>query len=164
MPPQDIFALCVAAGFAVIYGRIWLRRYREAPLRRMTRARDMTFKAIPDKVAVSGSGGLLKWAAVNAPMSLSVRGDAIEISSTVAPLRVVMGLEYYFPAAETSIELSRSPSPASRRNGIVLTRRQSRKDIQVAITITDDHTLLEAWNAFVTAGAIPAGPPPQVTG
>jgi hypothetical protein len=36
-----------------------------------------------------------------------------------------MGLEYYFPAAETSIELSRSPSLIGRRDWIVLTGRQA---------------------------------------
>ena len=65
MPPQDVFALCVAAGLVVIYGRIWFRRHREAPLRRVIRARDVTFRAIPDQVKVSDPGGLLKWAAVN---------------------------------------------------------------------------------------------------
>ncbi len=91
-------------------------------------------------------------------------GDAIEVSSSVAPLRVVMGLEYYFPAAQTSIELSRSPSLIYRGDWIVLTGRQAGKDIQVAITTMNDYTLLDAWNALVGAGAIPAGLPPQVPG
>jgi hypothetical protein len=164
MPPQDVLALCVAAGFVVIYGRIWFRRRREAPLRREIRARDVTFRTIPDRVKVSDPSGRAKWAGVSAPMGLFVRGDAIEISSTFAPLRVVMGLEYYFPASETSIELSRSPSLIYRGDWIVLTRRQAGQDFQVAITTTNDHTLLQAWNALVNAGAIPAGLPPQVTG
>lgn len=110
MPPQDALALCVAAGFVFIYGRIWFRRHREAPLRWEIRTRDVTFRTVLERVKVSDSGGWPKWAGVSAPMGLLVRGDAIEVSSSVAPLRVVMGLEYYFPAAETSIELSRSPS------------------------------------------------------
>jgi hypothetical protein len=161
VPPQDVLALCVAAGFVFIYGRIWFRRHREAPLRREIRARDVTFRMIPDQVKVSDSGGWPKWAGVSAPMGLFVRGDAIEVSSTVAPLRVVMGLEYYFPAAETPIELSRSPSRIYRRDWIVLTGRQAGKDIQVAVTTMNRSRLLEAWNALVTAGAIPAGLPPQ---
>ena len=161
MPPQDVLALCVAAGLVFIYGRIWSRRHREAPLRREIRARDVSFRMIPDQVRVSDPGGWPKWAGVSAPMSLFVKGDAIEVSSTVAALRVVMGLEYYFPAAETSIELSRSPSRIFRRDWIVLTGRQAGKDIQVAVTTTDRSSLVEAWSALVAAGAIPAGLPPQ---
>jgi hypothetical protein len=155
----------VAVGFAVIFGRIWLRRHREAPLRREIRTRDVTFRTVLDRVKASDPGGRAKWVEVSAPMSLLVRGDAIEVSSSAAPLRVVMGLEYYFPAAETSVELSRSPSLLIyRRDWIVLTRRQAGKDIQVAITTMNDSTLVEAWNALVNAGAIPAGLPPRVPG
>jgi hypothetical protein len=164
VPPQDALALCVAAGFVFIYGRIWFRRHREAPLRREIRARDVTFRTVLDRVKVSDSGGRQKWAGVTAPMDLFVRGDAIEVSSTVALVRVVMGLEYYFPAAGTSIELSRSPSLIYRGDWIVLTGRLAGQDIQVAITTMNDHTLLEAWNALVTAGAIPTGLPPQAPG
>ena len=164
MPPQDILALCVAAGFVFIYGRIWFRRHREAPLRREVRTRNVTFGTVLDRVKVSDSGGWPKWVEVSAPMGLFVRGDAIEVSSSVAPLRVVMGLEYYLPAAETSIEMSRSPSRIRRKDWIVLTGRQGGKDIQVAITTTNHHALLQAWNALFTAGAIPAGLPPQVPG
>ena len=164
MPPQDILALCVAAGFVFIYGRIWLRRHREAPLRRELRAREVTFRTVLDRVKVADSGGWPKWAEVSAPMGLFVRGDAIEVSSSVAPLRIVMGLEYYLLAAGTSIELSRSPSRIYRRDWIVLTGQQAGEDIQLAITTTNDDALLQAWNALVTAGVIPAGLPPQVPG
>ena len=75
-----------------------------------------------------------------------------------------MGLEYYFPAAETSIELSRSPSLIYRGTGLSSRAGQAGKDIQVAIKTMNDYTLLAAWNALVTAGAIPAGLPPQVPG
>ena len=163
MPPQDALALCVAAGFVLIYGRIWFRRHREAPLRREIRTRDVTFRAVLDRVKVS-EPGRRTWAGVTAPMDLLVRGDAIEVSSTVAPVRVVMGLEYYFPAAQTSIELSRSPSLIYRGDWIVLTGRQAGKDIQVAITTMNDSALVDAWNALAGAGAIPAGLPPQAPG
>ena len=164
MPPQDILAVCVAAGFVFIYGRIWLRRHREAPLRRELRTRDVTFQAVLARVKVSDSGGWPKWVEVSAPMGLFLRGDAIEVSSSVAVLRVVMGLEYYLPAAGTSVELSRWPSRVYRKDWIVLTGQQAGREIQVAITTANDHMLLQAWNALVTAGAIPAGLPPQVPG
>ena len=85
MPPQDALALCVPAGLVFIYGRIWFRRHREAPLRREIRTRDVTFRTVLDRVKVSDPGGRQKWAGVTAPMGLLVREDAIEVSSSVAP-------------------------------------------------------------------------------
>ncbi len=164
MPPQDVLAVCVAAGLVFIYGRIWSRRHRQAPLQREIRTRDVTFRAVLDRVKVSEPGRRPTWAGVTAPMDLLVRGDAIEVSSAVAPVRVVMGLECYFPAAQTSIELSRSPSLIYRGDWIVLTGRQAGRDIQVAITTMNDCAPLDAWNALVGAGAIPAGLPPRVPG
>lgn len=78
-------ALCAAAGFAAIYGRIWSRRRREAPLRREARAREVTFRTIPDRVMISDWSARSRWAGITAPMVLLVRGNAIEVSSTVAP-------------------------------------------------------------------------------
>jgi hypothetical protein len=85
-PVLGVLALCVAAGFVVIYGRIWLRRHREAPLRREIRTRDVTFRTVLDRVKASDLSGRTKWVEVSAPMGLLVRGDAIEVSSSVARL------------------------------------------------------------------------------
>jgi hypothetical protein len=47
---QYVMVAIVVAGFSLIYGRIWLRRHRETPLRRELRAGDITFRANLDHV------------------------------------------------------------------------------------------------------------------
>jgi hypothetical protein len=66
-----VLAVCVAAEFVFIYGRIWFRRHREAPLRREIRTRDVTFRTVLDRVKVPDPGGRQKRAEVTAPMGCS---------------------------------------------------------------------------------------------
>jgi hypothetical protein len=49
-------------------------------------------------------------------------------------LRIIMGMEYYFKASETSIETSRDPSRNSALNWIVVTDSQRGAEIKLAIT------------------------------
>jgi hypothetical protein len=92
-------------------------------------------------------------------MALYVRGDSFDISSTNLPIRVVMGMEYYFRASETTIETSRDPSGNSAPNWIVVTGSQRGEKIKLAITHGNEGLLHDSWNALVAAGAIPIGPP-----
>jgi hypothetical protein len=156
---EFVLLAVVVGGFTAIYGRIWLRRRREAPLRREIRARDVSFWTSLDFVKISDSDGWPRWLGLNAPMALFVRGDAFEVSSTFAPIRIAMGFEYYFKANETSVEVSRAPSRISKRVSIVVTGRQLDKEIQLAIA--SKYKLHLAWNALVSAGATPTGLPPQ---
>jgi hypothetical protein len=107
-----VLLACVVVLFSFVYGRIWLQRHRETPLRRELRARNATFRAALKRVTVITSG----WSQqssddempIKGPMELIVRGgDAFEVSCPIPPLRVLMGLEYYFRASETSVELNR---------------------------------------------------------
>jgi hypothetical protein len=97
-------------------------------------------------------------------MALYVRGDSFDISSTNLPIRVVMGMEYYFKASGTSIETSRGLSRNSALNWIVVTGSQRREEIKLAITHGNEGLLHDSWNALVAAGAIPIGPPPGGNG
>lgn len=157
---QYILVTVVAAGFCFIYGRIWLRRRRETPLRREIRARDLTFRVILDRVSVREPGWLQPDSdfdvPISSPVELIVRGDAFEISSARSLGRVVMGLEYFFRARETSVELNR---PVPRIYGwdtpprIVVRGWQAGKKVQ--LTIRQDNDPLEIWNALTGAGAVP---------
>ena len=157
---QYVFLAVVLAGVAVSLGQVWLRRRREAPLRREMRGQDVTFRVRLPKVKVSEGYGWPRWLSLNSSMALYVRGDSFDISSTIPPIRVVMGMEYYFKASETSIETSREPSRSAALNWIIVTGRQRGEKIKLAITNRNEGRLHDAWNALVAAGAIPIGPPP----
>jgi hypothetical protein len=104
---EYVMLAVVVAGFAVTYGGVWLRRRRQAPLRREVRSQNVTFWISLDEVKEREYGGLIKWVPLNSVMALHVRGDSFEISSMILPFRVVMGMEYYFKASETFIESSK---------------------------------------------------------
>ena len=116
---QYVLVTVVVAGLSPIYGWIWLRRRRETPLRREIRARDVTFRVTLGRVGVREPGWLQPDSdfdvPVSSPVELIARGDAFEISSARSLGRAVMGLEYFFRARETSVELNR---PIPRIYGI----------------------------------------------
>jgi hypothetical protein len=156
---QCVLVTVVVAGLLLICGRIWLRLRRKAPLRRAIRARDITFRAVLDHVAVTEPGWLQPGSdfavPISNPVELIVRGDAFEVSSGRA-LGRVMGLEYFFRACETSVELNRlipriygTDTPPR----IVVRGWQGGKKIQ--LTITQENDPLEIWNALTGAGAVP---------
>jgi hypothetical protein len=157
---QYVLTAIVVAGLSLIYGRIWLRRRRETPLRRELRARDITFRAALDRVYVIEPGWLQPGrdfeVPIISPVELIVRGDAFEVSSTLSFGRALMGLEYFFRAGETSVELNR---PIPRIYGtdtpprIVVRGWQDGKKIQ--LTIRQKNDPLQIWNALTAAGAIP---------
>jgi len=133
---------------------------RKALLRREIRARAITFRAALDHVAVMEPGWLSPGSDFEVPISnqveLIVRADAFEVSSASSFGRVVMGLEYFFRARETSVELNRlipriygTDMPPR----IVVRGWQGGKKIQ--LTITQEHDPLEIWNALTEAGAVP---------
>jgi hypothetical protein len=97
---EYILLAIVAAGFLIVYGRIWLGRRRKAPLRREVRAQNVTFRTSLNQVKMQETDG--RWLALNSVMGLFVRDDAFDISSLVPLFRIVMGMEYYFKARETS--------------------------------------------------------------
>src|SRR5215475_10222851 len=157
---QYILVTVIVAGLCLIYGRIWLRRRRETPLRREMRARDVTFRVVLDHVSVSEPGWLQPDhdfdVPISSPVELIVRGDAFEISSARSLGRVVMGLEYFFRAPETSVELNR---PIPRIYGwdtpprIVVRGWQAGR--KVKLTIRQNSDPLEIWNALTGAGGVP---------
>jgi hypothetical protein len=160
---QYVLVAVVVAVFSVLSGRIWLRRRRERPLRREMRARDITFRSFLDRVGVIEPGwlepqsGSDSGAPISRPVELIVRGDAFEVSSTLALGRVVLGLEYFFRACETSVELNRVVPRIYGMDDtpprIVVRGWQAGKKIQLMIRQDDP---LEIWDALTAAGAVPS--------
>jgi hypothetical protein len=153
---QYVFVVVVVVMFTVIFGKEWLKRRQEAPLRREVRAQEIIFRTRLYDVKEKKSQEWLT--AMYGEIYLIVRAEAFEISCIIPPIRVVLGLEYYFRARETTIEVTRLPG-IPKREWIVVTGRQLGKEIRLAIAQTRD--LRDAWNALVAAGAVPVGLPPQ---
>lgn len=156
---QVVLAVVVAVGLAVGFGQIWLRRRKEAPLRREVRAQGVTFRTELEYVkTITRHGG---WTRPYGLMELVVRADAFEVSCPLRPVGVVLGLEYYFRAHETTIQVSRVPSAVYKRDWIVVTGRRFGQEIQLAIAQRNYRDCLpDAWNALVRAGSVAVGPPP----
>lgn len=88
---QYVFLAVVLAGVAVSFGQVWLRRRREAPLRREIRSQGVTFWVRLPQVKVSEDCGWPRWLSLNSSMALYVRRDSFDVSSVIPPIRLVMG-------------------------------------------------------------------------
>jgi hypothetical protein len=142
----SVLALAVGA-FAVV---VWSRRHHEAPLRKEIQARPVvTFWAsVHVKANILGAMVTAKGA-----LTLTVRGDAFEVSHPFPLARFLFGQDYRYRAADTTVKavpglwhdwIEVNGSPGSAR--IQVGRRQMN---------------LQIWDALVRAGAHPIGPPPQ---
>ncbi len=101
------------------------------------------------------------WTGTSSWMELVVRVDAFEVLCPLRLVRVVLGLEYYFKARETTIRVTRAPSGILKRDWIVVTGQRLGQEIQLAIAqSTYRGGILDAWNALLRAGSVPVGPPP----
>ena len=159
---QYVLLAAVATSFAVGCGVVWLRRRREAPLRLQIRSQEVTFRMTLSEVKVEQPGVWPRWLALNSFMALFVRGDGIEISSTIPPVRVVAGMEYYFKANETFIGVSQAPSMVSKKNWIIVTGRHDGKEIKLAITNGIEGQLYDTWNALAAPALSRSGHPQRV--
>ena len=158
---QYVLVAVVVAGFSFIYGRVWLRRRRGAPLRREIRARDVTFRSHLDRVIVTESGWLQPGSdfgiPIFSPVELIVRGDAFEVCSALALGRVVTGLEYLFRAGETAVELNRVvPRIYGRDTPPRVVVRGWRAGRKIQLTIRQKNDPLEIWHALTEAGVVPS--------
>jgi hypothetical protein len=130
--------------FTALDVREW---YRRAPLRREWKARAASFRTELDWVRYQPDGEM-KW------MELFVRGDMFRVG---APFGLIPGVNDYFRAPETTIEVSRGPlriyGVEDRREWIVV--RTMRDDREYQLSLTKRFFLDEVWNALVAAGAIP---------
>jgi hypothetical protein len=157
---QYVMLAVVVAALSFIYGRAWLGRHRDAPLRREIRARDITFQARLYRVTVLEPGSWLPGGdfevPISSPVELIIRSDAFEISSGLSLGRMAMGLEYFFRARETSVELNRRVPRIYGKDTfprIIVRGWHAGKKIQ--LTIRQKNDPLPIWNALIEAGAVP---------
>ena len=80
---QLVLAVVVAVGVAVSFGRIWLRRHKDAPLRREVRAQDATFRTELEYVKMTPSREW--WTGTSSWMELVVRADGFEVCVLSGP-------------------------------------------------------------------------------
>lgn len=155
MAPQYVSLLTTAAVIVAAFAGIQLRRAQERLLRRMVRSREVTFRCYVRARKPTILGIELPY---RGEMRLIVRGDAIEVSFGFAPLRIALGMEAYFLARDTSIEVRPG---AFGREWIRLTGQSAGRDNE--ISVWDEKGLRPAWNALIAAGVTPVGLPPKAT-
>jgi hypothetical protein len=146
----------VVVGLAVAIAQTSLRHRRTAALRKEAKGQAIAFQIRLDHVRVMGSG----WTDLKGEMVLIVRADAFEVSATTPLLGTIFGMDYYFRAPDTTIEVSESPSFLKKRLWIVVSGKQGTSRTELAIT-SENH-LYDAWAAFVRAGVVPIGSPPPI--
>ena len=137
-------AVIVAGTYLGFDVRTW---FRSAPLRREWKARAVTFRTELDWVRYQPDGEMKH-------MEIFVRGDMFRVA---APFGLIPGLNDYFRAPETTIEVSRGQlriyGIEGRREWIVV--RTIREDREFQLAMTTRFFLDEVWNALVAPGAIP---------
>jgi hypothetical protein len=137
-------AVIVAATYLGFDLRTW---FRSAPLRREWKARAVTFRTELDWVRYRPDSEMKH-------MEIYVRGDMFRVG---APFGLTPGLNEYFRAPKTTIEVSRGQlriyGIEGRREWIVV--RTLREDREFQLSLTKRFFLDEVWTALVAAGAIP---------
>jgi hypothetical protein len=151
MAPQYVSLVTAAVVIMTALAGIQLWRAQERTPRRLVRSKEETFRAYVRAQRATAIGINLYY---QGEMRLIVRGDAIEVSFGFAPLRIAFGMEAYFLARDTSIEVW---SGAFGREWVRLKDRDHGSEISVC----REKGLRPAWNALITAGATPIGPPPE---
>jgi hypothetical protein len=76
------------------------------PLRRETEGQEVAFRLELDHVKKVGRSGS---ADVRGTMALIVRADTFEVSAVTPLLRISFGLDFWFRARDTTIDLVSSP-------------------------------------------------------
>jgi hypothetical protein len=156
---DDGYLIFAALGLSVRGGRVWSRHRQQVLLRREMRAQEVTFRTSV-AVLLRQPYGWPQWLSLNGLMALIVRGDAIEISGELWPIRMLPGMGYYFWARETTMQVRRAPSGPFDLRWLVVTGRQGGKEVTLAISADSSYQLCRAWSAMIDAGVLPVGPPP----
>jgi hypothetical protein len=153
----------LALAFAAVGGHAWVRRRRDAGLRREVRARPfITFQARVDAKQDFVGMDL----PVRGKLDLIVRGDVFEISHPIAPARFIFGQEWYFIARETTVEVYRTLG----RDWILVERRSPPAMIvgtlgrSTRVSIRRRNMNPAIWDALIRAGARPVGAPARGQG
>jgi hypothetical protein len=145
----------------VILGQVVRMYHRNAPLRREMKAQAATFRTELRWVKIPVRPWWLYGAEDGiSNMELIVRGDMFKVGNVLSAL---LGMEYYFRAWETTVEVSRDPLGIygidGKREWIVVTGTQDGREFQLAMT--KKYFLDDVWNALIRAGAVPRSDGPH---
>jgi hypothetical protein len=153
VPMSYIDVIITLACFLLVFGLFSFKYHLNAPIRHEIRAKDIIFRtSVKARVATALFGEV----AINGSVKLIVRTDAFEVSHPFLLVRIILGQEYFFKAKEVTIEMHEG---MWNREWIIIKGETSSRQAQISITNT--HNLHVAWNALVSVGAVPVGPPPQ---
>ena len=154
-PPSPLavalLLIVLAGAFGTIGTLAWIRRRREAPLRREIQAQPLTFRS-PVRVRADFFGTM---ASLRGMLHLNVYSNGFEILDALPPVRFVFGFDYCYRARDTSIEVIRG----ALTEWIEITGHPAGSAVQAQIRSRGMNRQL--WDVLVAAGARPVGQPPQ---
>jgi hypothetical protein len=180
-PPEASFDpgfLLLVVPFGAAFVWIQRRRHREAPLRREMRERPATFRSRVD-VQLSFLGD---WGSLRGIPLLTVRGEVFEVSDLFPPARWLLGMQYCYQAAETTmeampgrrhdwIEIAAQPPPGGEASRIPVLSSPVGAVVAGLVTsslprpprirIGRRGMTRDIWDALAGAGVHPIGAPPQ---
>jgi len=157
---QYVFLALVLTVLTISVVRMQLGRRDSVPLRREAEGQEITFRLRLDNVRVFEKSGA---ADARGGMALIVRTDTFEVTATTQLFRSIFGMEYYFRARDTTIEMGELPplSLFGGKKAWILVRGQ-RGSRTTGLAIASKNYMYDAWVALVGAGAVPIGPPPPM--
>jgi hypothetical protein len=156
LAPQDLVFLGVPVLIGVGIWRVQRQREAAAPLRNQVMAQPITFRC---PVAVKYRHQLGWSTKVLRGMEIVVRDSSVQISTTRPSIGAALGSEWYFEAADTSIEVSDAPSDLTKREWIVIQASEP-KAVRLALSATNGSNS-QVWDALLVGGARGFGSPPQ---
>jgi hypothetical protein len=153
-----VFFGLVLTLLAVVAVRTWLSYRSTVPLRRETAGQEITFEIRLDHVKVFGSG----WTDVKGAMVLIVRTDTFEVSAVAVPFKAFFGMDYYFRARDTTIELGELPSISYflKKTWLIIKGQSGNRKLELAFN--SENSVYDVWVALIRAGATPIGSPPPI--
>jgi len=143
----------LALVFVVVALVGWIRRRREAPLRKEMRAQPVTRQYLVD-VKASFFGAMTSQ---RGSLNLDVHGDSFRVYHHFPPARFLFGQDYSYRGQDTTVEMI----PGLAHDWIEISGQSSSSATRLWIGRRKINRQL--WDALVSAGAHPVGVPPLLT-
>ena len=156
LAPQDLVFLGVPVLIGFGIWRVHRQREAAAPLRNQVIAQPITFRC---PVAVKYWHRLGWSTKVLRGMEIVVRDSSVQVSSVRPSIGAALGSEWYFEAANTSIEVSGEPSDLAKREWIII-QPSDPQTVRLALSASNGSNS-QIWDSLLAAGAHGFGTPPQ---
>jgi hypothetical protein len=149
-----IVAACVLIGWVTMVVLAFQKYRSRRPAREAARARPVTF-ATPVKLRPVRTLGGFRGPGSDF-VTLTVRGDLIEVASPHRLFQVIAQQEFYLDAGAVTFGVERGYRGRER---ISITGTSDGR--QVRLSVSSDFGLRPIWDALTAAGAEPTGDPPH---